>query len=326
MTSQKAFNVNEMDFTEETKKQLLQAHQHSEQQLALHSHPILPDDVDEFGNLPHLRCGWTKCGQTFDSRDALMRHIKECIPNVFVDNLHKNCKNILVSQPELSLDEFCKLVKECYDAKTAHYIHHNELSAYYHHFQPLFKAHQHSTGDDKMTSAEKEKAEILFNYRNIAEKELVKEREKHVGLPDVYTDSYGHLPRLRCAWSKCARVFDSKTALLQHVKECIPVTYVERFHTNCKVILETDPDLELSEFVRRVKDCYDKETQANIDEEEIKQYFRVFQPMFKKHKVAKAPARMSKGQKETAEILMNCRIQSQKKLIETKQIPEEFPQ
>lgn len=205
--TQKTFDVNELDLTQETKKQLLHGREEHMNEIAIHSNPILPDDIDEYGNLPLLRCGWTACGKTFDSRDQLMQHIKECIPNVFVDRLHVNCKNVLSNDADLTFAEFRKHVLDCYDNKTQQYIHDNELSAYYHKFQPLFKQHQFIKGDTKLSAAQKETVEILFNFRNEAQKEVIKEREHHLGLPDL-SDSYGNLPKLRCAWSQCAKVFD----------------------------------------------------------------------------------------------------------------------
>ena len=86
------------DLTPLTKEKLIkqkQLQQQHEYEIELHSNPILPDDIDEYGNLPKLRCGWTKCGKIFTSKQPLLDHVKQCIPHIFVGRFHLNCKYIM---------------------------------------------------------------------------------------------------------------------------------------------------------------------------------------------------------------------------------------
>ena len=74
--------------------------------IELHSNPILPDDIDEYGNLPELRCGWTKCGKLFDNRDKLLDHVRRCIPHPFLHRFHLHCRTVLEPNPNLSFKKF----------------------------------------------------------------------------------------------------------------------------------------------------------------------------------------------------------------------------
>ena len=152
----------------ETKKRLIEEKQERE----LHSDPPLPDDIDEYGNLPQLKCGWKKCGKTFATKDALLIHVRKCIPHPFVARFHLNCKNILEINPEITLDQFIQKVMDCYDENDQKNIDKKELICYYNHFQPLFKEHDKCKDTTKMSSVQKEIAEILFKFRIESQKKL----------------------------------------------------------------------------------------------------------------------------------------------------------
>eukprot|EP01084_Bolivina_argentea_P132636 234072_1 len=161
------------DLTPWTKEMLIE----KQKMKKLHSDPILPDNIDEFGNLPELQCGWTKCGQVFKSKEALLRHVKEYCRHPFVPRFHINCKNILEMNPDLTLDEFAQKVQDCYEPHDAEHIEHNELVNYYNKFQTVFKKHQFIKDATKMPSAQKEKAEILFNYRIESQHKLIQQNQ-----------------------------------------------------------------------------------------------------------------------------------------------------
>lgn len=107
--------------------------------IAMHSDPVLPDDVDEYGCLPELRCGWKRCGKVFDNRDKLLDHVRRCIPHVFVHRFHLHCRTVLEADPNLSLQQFCKKALHLFDEDKRKHISSKELAAYYEQFQPVFK-------------------------------------------------------------------------------------------------------------------------------------------------------------------------------------------
>lgn len=161
------------DLTPRTKERLIE----EKKMQQLHTDPPLPDDIDEYGNLPRLRCGWKKCGKEFKSKDALMAHVRKCIPHPFVARFHLNCKNILEQNPELRVDEFVQKVMDCYEKEDQQHIERRELVAYYNKFQPLFKEHDIIKDTHKMSSVKKEIAEILFNFRIESQKRLAAQND-----------------------------------------------------------------------------------------------------------------------------------------------------
>eukprot|EP00484_Ammonia_sp_Unknown_P020122 CAMPEP_0197035220 /NCGR_PEP_ID=MMETSP1384-20130603/13076_1 /TAXON_ID=29189 /ORGANISM="Ammonia sp." /LENGTH=178 /DNA_ID=CAMNT_0042465251 /DNA_START=83 /DNA_END=619 /DNA_ORIENTATION=- len=167
------------DITPRTKEKLME----EERMKKLHHQPPLPDDVDEYGNLPQLRCGWRKCGQVFKTRDELMAHVRKCLPHPFVGRFHLNCKNVLENDPDLTLQEFMNRVVDCYDEADQRNIEREELVTYYKQFQPLFKAHYvHEKDTAKMSATKKELVEILFNFRIESQKNLA----SHNTVPDQF--------------------------------------------------------------------------------------------------------------------------------------------
>mmetsp|Transcript_37026 Transcript_37026/g.60918 ORF Transcript_37026/g.60918 Transcript_37026/m.60918 type:complete len:178 (+) Transcript_37026:94-627(+) len=167
------------DITPRTKEKLME----EKAMRRLHADPPLPDDVDEHGNLPELKCGWKKCGKEFKSRDALMAHVRKCIPHPFVGRFHINCKNVLENDPEITLDEFLQRVMDCYEAEDAEHIERKELVTYYNQFQPLFKNHHfHEKHSDHINESAKEMAEILFNFRI--------ESQKHLAAQNMIPDQF----------------------------------------------------------------------------------------------------------------------------------------
>lgn len=112
--------------------------QRREEMIAIHSDPVLPDDIDEYGNLPQFRCGWTKCGRIFTNRDQLLDHVSKFIPRVFVHRFHLKCGGVLEQNPDMTLKEFIKRAYDAFDPVARKNIDDAELIAYYNQFRPLF--------------------------------------------------------------------------------------------------------------------------------------------------------------------------------------------
>mmetsp|Transcript_56460 Transcript_56460/g.93997 ORF Transcript_56460/g.93997 Transcript_56460/m.93997 type:complete len:179 (-) Transcript_56460:178-714(-) len=148
--------------TQQITNQLKDEHEH---EIKLHSHPLLPNNVDEFGNLPRLQCGWKACGKKFESREQLLDHVKYCMPHKFIDRFHTNCKNVLERDPSLTLAEFMHKVRDFYPAEKAELIMDDDLVAYYNQFDVTFKQHEHQKDVQHLPAVNKELAEILFDFR-----------------------------------------------------------------------------------------------------------------------------------------------------------------
>eukprot|EP01083_Nonionella_stella_P305380 1065068_1 len=146
-----------------------------EKQLQIHSVPSLPDDVDEYGNLPNLRCGWKACGKTFHSKEELLNHVKLYMDRAYVDRFHINCKNVLEMHPDLTLSEFEKALKDCYPETKQKLISHEDVKAYYDQFQPYFKSHEFQKNVSHQPAVNKEIAEILFGFRIQSMKTLMRQ-------------------------------------------------------------------------------------------------------------------------------------------------------
>jgi len=108
----------------------------------LHSNPAMPDDVDQWGNLPELRCGWKKCGRVFQNRDRLLTHVARFIPCRLIHRFHLRCRSVLEPNPSMSYEEFCKQALELFNHYEAKQLTEGEnytsLKAYYDQFQPFF--------------------------------------------------------------------------------------------------------------------------------------------------------------------------------------------
>lgn len=152
---------------------------HRENQIKIHTNPPLPDDVDEYGNLPNLRCGWKQCGMVFETREDLMEHVKQYIvPHKnYINRFHVNCKMILENNPDLTLSEFEEKLKSSYPDQIAKSIQHSDVIAYYNQFQTIFKMHQKEKNVEHQPLVNKETAEILFNFRIESQKKLIKENK-----------------------------------------------------------------------------------------------------------------------------------------------------
>merc|ERR1719245_2581194 len=116
--------------------------------IAMHSDPVLPDDVDQYGNLPYLRCGWKKCGKVFRNRDQLLNHVSKFIPHAFVHRFHLKCGRVLAANPDMSLQQFMTKARDSFDAYKRRYVLDKELTAYYNQFRPIFKKDDVSKDDD----------------------------------------------------------------------------------------------------------------------------------------------------------------------------------
>jgi len=100
--------------------------QNMEKLRELHTNPILPDDVDEDGNLPYLRCAWSRCGQQFNNRDQLLNHVRYALygeTRPLLHGFHLSCSQVLQSMPSISLEAFKTKVRASFGAtKYAQYI------------------------------------------------------------------------------------------------------------------------------------------------------------------------------------------------------------
>ena len=100
---------------------------------------MLPDDVDAWGNLPELRCGWKRCGREYANRDKLLDHVRRCIPHTFVHRFHVHCRMVLESAPHLSFEAFAERTLALFDDRNKKHVSEKELKAYYQQFREFFK-------------------------------------------------------------------------------------------------------------------------------------------------------------------------------------------
>eukprot|EP00484_Ammonia_sp_Unknown_P025717 CAMPEP_0197033750 /NCGR_PEP_ID=MMETSP1384-20130603/12076_1 /TAXON_ID=29189 /ORGANISM="Ammonia sp." /LENGTH=178 /DNA_ID=CAMNT_0042463601 /DNA_START=55 /DNA_END=591 /DNA_ORIENTATION=+ len=156
-----------------TQKVTEEMQQEHEKEIQIHSNPLLPDNVDEYGNLPQLTCGWKACSKRFESKEELLEHVKYCMPHKFIDRFHTNCKFVLENHPELTLQEFEQKVRECYPEEKAALINHQDLLAYYNQFQTVFKQHEMEKDVEHPSMSSKQTAEILFDFRIQSQKKLM---------------------------------------------------------------------------------------------------------------------------------------------------------
>merc|ERR1712048_661242 len=75
----------------------------------IHSNPILPDGIDAWGNLPELRCAWTKCGKVWRTN------------------------------PNMSLEEFKQRMYVVFGQSVSSGVKDKQLACYYEQFRPIFK-------------------------------------------------------------------------------------------------------------------------------------------------------------------------------------------
>jgi len=103
-------------------------------------HKGLPDAVDAFGNLPQLRCAYSRCAMEFASREELLAHVKRSRGGHLTRRLHKNCRSVLQPNPQMSFVEFNTKVKTLWrtDRRPAKAL----LRAYYEQMQPIFIRNQ----------------------------------------------------------------------------------------------------------------------------------------------------------------------------------------
>eukprot|EP01084_Bolivina_argentea_P292243 502367_1 len=146
-----------------------------DKQVQIHTNPLLPDDVDEYGNLPSLRCGWKSCGKTFNSKQELLNHVKLYMGRIYVDRFHTNCKNILENNPDVTLSEFEEKVRHSYPETYVNLIRHEDIKAYFDQFQMIFKKHQIQKDVIHQPIAQKETVEILFDFRIQSMKKLMED-------------------------------------------------------------------------------------------------------------------------------------------------------
>merc|ERR1712013_250124 len=98
-------------------------------------HKGLPDGVDEFGNLPQLRCAYSGCGMEFASREEMIAHVKQSRGGHLTRKFHKNCRSVLEPNPGMSFYDFKMAAKNLWTrAHPAKVL----LRAYYDQMQPIF--------------------------------------------------------------------------------------------------------------------------------------------------------------------------------------------
>lgn len=99
----------------------------------IHTNPPIPDGVGKYGDLPYLKCAWTRCGKVFSNRDQLLQHVAYYENGNFSHRFHLHCASVLGSNPQMSRQEFMERIK----AKSRR---HKEvcITAYYDQMQPIF--------------------------------------------------------------------------------------------------------------------------------------------------------------------------------------------
>jgi len=98
-------------------------------------------------------------------------------------------------------------------------------------------------------------------------------------LPDQYGD-LGNLPYLKCAWKKCGKEFDNRDKLLDHVKRCLTLPFLHRFHLYCRSVLEPTPNMDFDSFSKQVHDKFGPEKSKFLDQASLRCYYQQFQPIF----------------------------------------------
>ena len=107
----------------------------------IHTNPLLPDNVDMFGNLPLLTCAWSKCGQVFTNRDRLFAHVARVTKKPLAHRFHLYCRQILEPDPNQSYDQFLKAVRKKFDdsgRKALKMVKDEKIKTYYQQFVPIF--------------------------------------------------------------------------------------------------------------------------------------------------------------------------------------------
>eukprot|EP01083_Nonionella_stella_P013772 38730_1 len=130
----------------------------NQQQLrAIHTNPILPDDVDRNGDLPYLRCGWKKCGETFENRDQLLNHVRFALygdKRPLLHGFHMHCQDVIRNNPTISLSNFKKRVRNSFqNTKYAQFMklsmYDGKMEYYYKHCRKgMHMTASHSTQPD----------------------------------------------------------------------------------------------------------------------------------------------------------------------------------
>jgi len=105
----------------------------------IHSNPILPDGIDAWGNLPELRCAWTKCGKVFRNRDQLLNHVRTYLPHKLLSGFHVKCGKVLRTNPNMSLEEFKQRMYVVFGQSVSSGVKDKQLACYYEQFRPIFK-------------------------------------------------------------------------------------------------------------------------------------------------------------------------------------------
>jgi len=105
----------------------------------IHSNPILPDGVGKYGDLPYLRCAWTKCGKVFRNREQLLQHVIKYIPHKMISGFHVRCGEVLRKNPDMKLDEFMQRMYKAFGTEADDGSQDEPLACYYKQFQPILQ-------------------------------------------------------------------------------------------------------------------------------------------------------------------------------------------
>jgi hypothetical protein len=106
------------------------------EQYEIHTNPAIPDDVDENGYLPELRCAWSRCGQVFYCREDLLDHVRRARNGSLCTGFHINCRSVLRWNPEMGLEEFMEEAKQRW--RPSKRPSNESLIAFYNQMKPIF--------------------------------------------------------------------------------------------------------------------------------------------------------------------------------------------
>jgi len=102
----------------------------------IHKNPKLPDEVDEFGNLPRSRCAYSQCGREFADREQLLEHVKRSKNGHLTRHFHRRLKSVLEPNPGMSYGQFLSTARQCWEASRCPAK--AMFRAYYDQMQPIF--------------------------------------------------------------------------------------------------------------------------------------------------------------------------------------------
>jgi len=118
------------------KKSRSHAHCSGNDAYQIHKNPFLPDIVDECGDLPERKCGYSECGMEFSSREEMLEHVRQSKNGHLVRNFHSRSKSVLQPNPGMTFKEFLSEAKSLWDVNRCPGK--KMFRAYYEQMQPIF--------------------------------------------------------------------------------------------------------------------------------------------------------------------------------------------